>query len=1025
MILTRNQKPVASNQKNGLKAIIVIFLLASGLRPAFAQGAIGDYLCEIAESYYLNGRYEDALHEFNKALLADPENIKARKYVDKLTGKSKDALKPKEAEKIRIKENALAIPSSEKSLPVVEEPATAFPLKKESPRMKDAALIGPRESAPEEPILAEAGPKRIEPKTSPKPKVTFERKHIVEPIIPEETRPRKLIARNEAEKRKIVSSALNDFIKEERLEKKQVYASSADKLKEAEAIASPEQPDVKISGEIQARAGITPRDFYWKRANWDLNEKNFRTISNTALDRRINTYDSRIYDRLSLNLDAGNQSKGELGFHSNLVVDPWSFTGKSDKVTVYSNFGDSANVELKYWSNTGYAINEVVNSKQLGNSFALPEIKVEDSKVEAFTVKGAFDPNDTFYVPELKIHREFQPVRELWFDYAQDDFLKLRIFPLAYEGQALTLNDPLRLSNNHTWWEDSPWVHGWKHGQLNSGVTPNDFTKGYWDNSLSFFARDSEGRRLTLLRGFSFELNPGEETTFITSFATPKNPWQEYSEYDNLLSVSRLTKSLGENTNLGLSATTRFGYDADNKDKLDARNYMGAADAGYEVIDGIKAQAEVARSQSEYDLTNSKYSSSKGGNAYYFSVLGRFPFQSIREANSYDEIQPGKLETDFTKFRFFVGRLDPSFDASLSSYVETRDDEYWSRHIHFRQPFKYYFQGEGRLLSWDDVKPYRIGNGIDSGASTLGFRIESLLMDQRIENLFDVRNLHYTSGEFLENVSREELTWKVNDRLTGKLFGLYHRLPHTRGGFDPYILDPRTGYPFLNSYIEDGKNPSVATGSLGLEYAFFDWLTLNGIWEYTNDISLGYDNFPRGILNSGNRSLISYDDNNKYRDISNYLYSQQFFPKPPYPYYNIFKTGLKIVPLEKMEVYLDYTRNPYEKAGPVDDNMNHIGLEVGYYPFKKLGVFLKYTYSRWQDLDTLTQGITKVFGHHNAFTELIYRKSDDEDFTFQFGEASRDPYMGGVLDIGWDPYGGALRTIDTRHIFRLYYRRKF
>src|SRR3989338_5624084 len=91
---------------------------------AFAQGAIGDYLCEIAESYYLNGRYEDALHEFNKALLADPDNAKARKYVDKLAGKPKDALKLEEAEKIRIKENALAIPSSEKSLPVVEEPAT-------------------------------------------------------------------------------------------------------------------------------------------------------------------------------------------------------------------------------------------------------------------------------------------------------------------------------------------------------------------------------------------------------------------------------------------------------------------------------------------------------------------------------------------------------------------------------------------------------------------------------------------------------------------------------------------------------------------------------------------------------------------------------------------------------------------------------------------------------------------------------------------------------------------------------------
>ena len=88
------------------------------------------------------------MHEFNKALLADPENVKARKYVDKLTGKSKDMLKLKEAKEIKIKESALStgslrgeaegrpalsIPSPGEPLPVAEEPATALPFKKRKP----------------------------------------------------------------------------------------------------------------------------------------------------------------------------------------------------------------------------------------------------------------------------------------------------------------------------------------------------------------------------------------------------------------------------------------------------------------------------------------------------------------------------------------------------------------------------------------------------------------------------------------------------------------------------------------------------------------------------------------------------------------------------------------------------------------------------------------------------------------------------------------------------------------------------
>ncbi|MCM8801686.1 MAG: hypothetical protein NC912_06810, partial [Candidatus Omnitrophica bacterium] len=645
-----------------------------------------------------------------------------------------------------------------------------------------------------------------------------------------------------------------------------------------------EKPAFKVKGEVQLRLGVTSQDTYWRRANWDLNEKNWRILSSAALDRKENTYDPRIYERLRLDIDTGNQEGWAL--HSNIMVDPWSFTGKSDKITLTSLWGDIAEVELKYWSNTGYTLNETVNTNLMGNSFNLGEIKVKNGRTHPVIITtSGWGPDpwnyDQFNIPELKIQQKFQPIRELWLDYQQPD-LKFRLYPLAYENQALTFDDPLVLSNNHIWWEESPWIRGWKPGNFNSDPAAVDFNKGYWDNSISFFARDSEGRRLTSLRGLSFEFKPQEKTSLITSIASPKTPWQDYEEVDNLVFASRIKHLIDENLECGISLTTRLGYNLKQDDKLDARNFVEGIDLGYEIIDGIKANLEVATSQSKYDLTNSQYKSKYRGYAYYFSLLGRFPLKSIMQTEyGYEGIQPEKEENNFTKFRIFACRMDDSFDASLSSYVETRDDEWWSRHISFRIPFKYYYQGEGSLLNWDDVKSYRIGNGIDIGRSILGLRIESEFLNKKIGNLFDLRNVHDNNGKFIENVVREEFSWDINERLTGKLLGIYHRLPKTKSGIDPFIFNPRTRRYFLNEEIDDGKDPSLKTGSLGIEYRIFSWLAINGIWERTNDISVAYDNFPRGILNGGNYSYIYFENGNEYRDINNWLNQQGIFPKPP------------------------------------------------------------------------------------------------------------------------------------------------
>jgi len=912
---------------------VVIFILLLSSAFSWASQSV-DYLCELGVTYYKMGRYDDALSEFKKVLILEPENRIASSYI-----------------------NTIFVNESQ---PV--------PYAGQQPQY--AGIPGPN------------------------------------------------LNNRSSEKEKAINKAFA-----------QAGAMAGEQPK-----ANPEKDEdginlggLKISGEAQARMGFSSGgDAIWKRANWDLNEYNWRMLSNNAFDNKENTYDPRIYDRLRVNLDTGRDEGFD--FHGNITVDPWSFTGKSSKYTITSSGGDSADVEFKYWSNTGYTVNQTVNTTSMGNSISFPEVKVHDSKFGAYTVKGNFTlpAADVFTVPETKIYRQFQPVREMWVDYKQSN-LKLRAYPIGYENQALSFDDPLRLSNNRKWWEDSPWIRAWQPGQLNTGVTPQDFTRGYWDNSLSSYTRDSEGQRLTALRGFSFDFNPSEETSFVTSVATPKTLWQDYSEVDNVISASRLKQRVADNLSLGLTGTTRFGFNNNNQSRPDARNYVGGVDASYEIIPGLQTNFEVAHSASMYDISNKEYRTKLSGNAYYVSIMGRFPFESIMDTKyGYEGIMPAKEEGDFTKFRLFASRMDESFDQPLSSYGETRDDEWWGRHMHFRKPFKYYYQGEGQMMTWDDIKNSRLGNGIDIGRSVLGLRIESLAFDKALSNLIDVRNVHSTDNKFVENVFRDELTWELTDKLTGKFLGIYHRLPKTKAGVDPYLFDPVTKTYYANSVIEDGKDPSVATGSLGANYDFTDWLSLNGIWEYTNDLSLGYDNFPRGVLNSQGLGTTYYQNGSKYRQNLISLYSQGYFPKPPYYYINVFKTGLSIRPANNLEFYLDYTRNPFEKAGQIDDNMNHIGLEMNYSPFKKLSMFFRYTYSRWQDLDKLiSTGDTGLTGHNNFFAEFTYRQSEDQDFTFQYGEASRNPYNGGVLDIGWDPYGGSLRTIDTAHIFRMYYRKKF
>lgn len=778
---------------------------------------------------------------------------------------------------------------------------------------------------------------------------------------------------------------------------------------------------IAITGNAQLSGGFTPDDAIWKRANADLNEENYRILSTTAFDQKTNTYDPRIYDRVNVNLDTDN-AEG-INFHGNLMVDPWSFTGKSSKFTVTSLFGDTAEVELKYWSNTGYTIGQKIYSTRLGNVFSLPEVKVEDGATDPFSVNGAFSPFDRFSIPGQKINMQFQPLREIWADYTTDN-AKVKVFPMAYENQAYTSDDPLKLSNNRIYWQQSPWIDSWLPGRINinGGGYPSDFTRGKFDDSLSYLTRDSDGTRLTALRGLSLDVSPLENLSIASTFATPKTLWQDYDSFDNLINATRVKFQLLDNLSLGSLFTYRMGLNT-NKQR-DFENYVWGFDVGYEILEGVKVAMEAATSKTRQDISFPQFKTEHNGNAYNFTLMGTLPGKPIMDLKyGYNDIKPEKDQNFFAKYRFYVARMDKGFNPSLSDYRDTRDDTYWSRHIHFRNAYDYFISGINEApVSWNDIDPYRIGNGIDIGRDVFGLRLETSLLNKNIYNLFDVRNVHRTTnGKFIENVARDELTYQITNKLSSKFLGIYHRLPKTTAGLDPFIFDTVTDLPVTNAAILDGKNPTLKTGSMGLEYAFTDWIALSGIWERTNDSTLAYDNFPRGVLN--NASLGTFAENGQiFRQDSPYLYSQGLFPLPPYSFYNIWKTALKVNPIEKMQVYLDYTRNEFKSAGQIDNNINHVGMEVAYTPVKKIGIFFRYTYSRWNDISRMLTGYDKIYlGHHNFFTEFRYLPSDDDELTFQYGESGISP----IATTTYDPFGGSIATLDTRHIIRIYYRRKF
>ena len=753
----------------------------------------------------------------------------------------------------------------------------------------------------------------------------------------------------------------------------------------------------QITGNYKMAFGATSEDLIWKRANGDYNERNFRMINEQF--PKTNTFDTRVYDRFRVAFDTNKDGEG-MNVHSDITVDPWSFVGKTEKFTINGTGGDWAELELKYWSGTRSTINETFFTMDNGDSFSTSEFKVSDGNIPAATLTST--NNNIFTIPEREIDFTFQPIRELWFDYNKDDY-KFRVFPLGLEDQALSSDDPLGLSNHHIYWEPSPWLDDWVPGHFNGGGGVQDFWRGEWSDDLSFFTRDSDLKRLTALRGASFQGNVFDNTELLLTVASPKGLWQDYGSVTALPGAMRTKTYITDELMLGFTDTFRIGY---SEGKTDSYNYVSGVDIGYDLDDATNIAGEVAVSKSKDDIAGDSnarnFETQKNGSA------GRMAFTR---------------KTGLGDVRIAYTHMDKGFDPGLSNYKETRRDQFWGRHIHFKKPFEYTAWG-GEALKYDDIEPFRIGDGIDTGRKVFNFRLDTKgSIAGRMDNLIDFRYARDSDHKYVEGVVREENTFDINPEWTSKVLFIYHNLPKTKGGIDPIQYDPDTGEFLRNTFIEDGKDPSVSTYSTGLEYAPEEWISIFGIYENTNDYRFSTGNHPNGLLNSTFFTTETIEGLTFRKEVPQ-LYRQFLFDRPPFERFNIYRTGISLKPSDNLGVDFDYTKNDFKFAAGIDDNINHFGTTLKYKFNPRLTGFLKYTFSKAYNLFRVNRdgGDLKYEEHHNVFMEFDYEVTDEGLLTVQFGEGSViSPVWGATAS----PFGDFYPTLDTQHILRVYYQGRF
>lgn len=783
---------------------------------------------------------------------------------------------------------------------------------------------------------------------------------------------------------------------------KQPYEKSTE---EEEGKTISDNVPIKFSGEIRLSGGVTSDDFIWKEANADKvgipHEKNWRYLWGP---QKYNTYDEKIYDRLRLGMTS--TFKGPFNAGADFTIDPWTFIGTRD-VRVYSTTGtDYVDMTLKYWSNTRRTIDEVYRSNT-GNIIRLSEIKVIDNKTTPYTPLGLPPPDwGTLYngIPVGEIDRTYRPLRKLYTDYTKENF-KLHVFPISDQYEALTFDDPLRLSNNHVYWEESPWLDTYDPSRTFDRLH-DPLKVGRWNRRYSFYTRDSSDdypHRLTFLRGASFtgELGP---FTFDATTATPLYLWGDYEHADSVESAMRLQYPMTEELKFGLLYTNKLGIASKS---IEAVNNVWGADASYEFMPYTTLAAEFAGSTLSVDEINGVETSFSG-------LAGAFGLKFN---------EPKEISSGFYRGKVFAAYMDKDFYPGLSNYRYTRrDDPFWGRNVVFSD-----LKPDDEQLIW--------GDGMDRGRFAVGAGGAVKVLNNKLDTRLDVRNVTNDDGDHIETVTRLESTYAITHGLTSKILAYYQYLPKTTKGVDPLIYT-KTIYGLTDYYSDDDshplnsdvaadKDPSVGSFGAGLQYDFTPQISAEGIYQRTNDPM----DFPRSLLNE-NFVTDTFSDGVWYDQVVPFLYQQKLFGVPPYKYYNIFKSKITVWAIpEQLKFRLSFTKNENKMATGIDENITHIGFEADYTLNKKWNFWFKYIYSELFDLTSKLQDLSATpainrdkdyyyNGHNNFFVGLRYTFRKDETLTLLYGEFVG--YDDEYLDSNW-----TLSALDTQHIFRIFYKKEF
>ncbi|MBL7071304.1 MAG: hypothetical protein ISS26_03925 [Candidatus Omnitrophica bacterium] len=584
----------------------------------------------------------------------------------------------------------------------------------------------------------------------------------------------------------------------------------------------------KISGGYRMNFGFqwaSTDDLHWKNANTEITGNNFRYLWG---EKRYNTFNPDIYDSFDLSIDI--EPEAQWSAHMDLIVDPWAFVGETEKVNVRSGWGAEIDLDLPYWSNTGRTRDIVVRSNT-GDTINIPAIQVRDSDTEPTNVTSGW--GDRYFIPAMHVKREFRPIKNLWLDWNFAEDSRIRVFPYLDNAYAFTSDDPIGLSNNHIYWEASPWISFWTRGVEYSAL---GWEPGFWTADT---AEGRQGERLRLLRGIHLT-SETERTSLETMAASSVSPWNEYENMNNIAYAGRFKAYVTDLLTMGSTYTARTGMTDDDVESLEQ---ACALDWSLDVSPEVRAETEVAYSYRGTD-TDSVHRSSNWGEAFAARLHYGKEFESGR-----------------TGYKFAFTYMADDFEPPLATYGNTSNDQSWADHIEFTERS-------------EEDKKIKIGDGISPNRSVFSIGNTTSLFDGKFEILSDYRQAHTANiGKFREAVFRNEATAVVSDFTTCKSLALVHKNPPNKdnelafvfgGGVKCRLNDQIAAYGIYERANKYPYWPEASSDWFRMDpmppYPFFNMYKLKFTFEPYKDLIFEYNHCRNGFkFATGVDDNINYD----------------------------------------------------------------------------------------------------------------------------------------------------------------------